>query len=210
MKPESVVQKDQLLANRLLERAEQILGDIDEAYIIRTRGHYVRRMPTFRPEEISLGRTLGTGGFGIVSEVTKFTLDPEMDQENAGQLPAICNQEHPDTKDEDAEDEREETATKAFFNSPGPSYRVSDRPEELSMNDHIHYDIRKARLFMAQRCTRRGVARFAIKRLHGHLTEVERARGMIDLAIEAKYLSVVWHPNISTFHLQLTQENKPV
>ena len=49
---------------------------------------------------------------------------------------------------------------------------------------------------MARRCLRKGVSRYALKRLHEELTELERARGIVDLAIEAKYLSVVWHPNI--------------
>jgi len=40
------------------------------------------------------------------------------------------------------------------------------------------------------------VTRYALKRLHEELSEVEKARAMIDLAVEAKYLSVVWHPNI--------------
>jgi hypothetical protein len=79
----------------------------------------------------------------------------------------------------------------------GSHYRVTDKPDEVSMNDHVHYDIKKARLLMGQRCTRKGTARYALKRLHGALSATERARGMIDLAVEAKYLSVVWHPNIS-------------
>jgi hypothetical protein len=49
--------------------------------------------------------------------------------------------------------------------------------------------------------TKNGYARYALKRLHNDLTELERARGMVDLAVEAKYLSLVWHPNISTYLL---------
>ena len=81
----------------------------------------------------------------------------------------------------------------------GAKYRIADRPDELSMNDHIHYDVTKARHFMSDRCKRHGSSRYALKRLHGCLDPAERARGMIDLAVEAKYLSVVWHPNISEF-----------
>jgi hypothetical protein len=44
-------------------------------------------------------------------------------------------------------------------------------------------------------------ARYAIKRLHGDtLNDFERVRGSIDLAMEAKYLSALSHPNIGTCH----------
>ena len=65
-------------------------------------------------------------------------------------------------------------------------------------DDDSHYKINNARRHMAENVLRNGEARFAVKRLHRDLTDLERARGMIDLAIEAKYLSVIWHPNIST------------
>ena len=44
-----------------------------------------------------------------------------------------------------------------------------------------------------------GDARYAIKRLHRTLSEYERTRGMIDMAIEAKFLQVLWHPNIGMY-----------
>jgi hypothetical protein len=44
-------------------------------------------------------------------------------------------------------------------------------------------------------------ARYAIKRLHWDtLNDFERVRGSIDLAMEAKYLSALSHPNIGTCH----------
>lgn len=62
-----------------------------------------------------------------------------------------------------------------------------------------HYEVESAREFMAKHCLRFGSARYCIKRLKSELNEVERARGALDLAIEIKYLSVIWHPNISEF-----------
>merc|ERR1719491_714822 len=63
-------------------------------------------------------------------------------------------------------------------------------------DDDSHYDIDEARDLMNRKVLRRGVTRYALKRLHEELSEVGKARAMIDLAVEAKYLSVVWHPNI--------------
>ncbi|GAX19258.1 hypothetical protein FisN_4Lh157 [Fistulifera solaris] len=186
---------DDDLAKRLLQKADRILKEVDEAYIIKQRGHHQRAMPTFRPEELSLGKTLGTGGFGIVSEISKFSLDPD---EPSEELPVDTEgEEHPITLENPQQPNNNIHPTVSLDDAiPGTFVEVVDRPEELTMNDHVHYDVKKAREFMANRCMRNGKARYAIKRLHKALTPVEKARGMIDLAIEAKYLSTVWHPNI--------------
>jgi hypothetical protein len=42
----------------LLAKGEQDLKEIDEAFILSARGHKVRKQPSFRPEEISLGPVL--------------------------------------------------------------------------------------------------------------------------------------------------------
>lgn len=155
-------------AKRILERADKILATVDESFIVKSRNHQQRSVPTFRPEEISLGPALGKGGFGVVNEISKLTLDEEIQDEYSPQK------------------------------FPSSSQIVCvEQEEDLSIGNHIHYDIRKARYFMVKRCQRRGTARYALKRLHSNLTELERARGMVDLAVEAKYLSIVWHPNIS-------------
>jgi len=167
-------------ARKLLERADRILKNVDEAYIISHRGHKQRLMPAFRPEEISLGKVLGSGGFGVVNEITKFTLDPEETE-----------QQEQNAKQEDDDDMKEDQ-------HPHRVSKVIYNAEELAQaGNHVHYDVHKARRWMEKRCLRKGEARYAIKRLHGNLSEIELARGMVDLAVEAKYLSVVWHPNIS-------------
>lgn len=205
-----IMSGDDELAKRLLKRADRILNEVDEAYIIKQRGHRQRAMPVFRPEELSLGKTLGTGGFGIVSEIAKFTLDPDLPPE---ELP-VTTGDGPSAIILDNDKEGGDSNASILDNPqqpnhniyrtfslhdkiPGSFVEVVDRTEESNMNDHVHYDVKKARHFMAKRCMRNGKARFAIKRLHGDLSPVEKVRGMIDLAIEAKYLSTVWHPNIS-------------
>lgn len=62
--------------------------------------------------------------------------------------------------------------------------------------DEGHYQVDTAKRLMSKRCFRRGHARYAIKRLDPNLSEVDRVRGMIDMAIEAKFLKVLWHPNL--------------
>mmetsp|Transcript_30681 Transcript_30681/g.44613 ORF Transcript_30681/g.44613 Transcript_30681/m.44613 type:complete len:345 (-) Transcript_30681:2268-3302(-) len=54
----------------------------------------------------------------------------------------------------------------------------------------------EARKFMEMNCIRNGSSRYAVKVLRPDLTELEQEKGTIDLAVEAKYLTVLSHPNI--------------
>lgn len=65
-----------------------------------------------------------------------------------------------------------------------------------ALEEDEFYDISEAKELMAKNYLRDGDARYAVKYLHDDLTPLEEARGRIDLAIEAKYLSVISHPNI--------------
>jgi hypothetical protein len=255
-------------AKRMLARADQMLASIDEVFIIKERGHQFRAMPTFRHEEISLGATLGTGGFGIVNEITKFTLDDEQPQEdphhptnNTGETDGEKEVEHCEKENvvggqhavtvksnvdnvdrlavsNNVQDKKESmdattvttvatgttltdeskfgaaaaAAAAAAVQAQSPAATAAaaagiDAADLLALHnshtnpsvDEFHYDVEKARGLMSLRVTKNGYARYALKRLHNDLTELERARGMIDLAVEAKYLSLVWHPNISTY-----------
>jgi hypothetical protein len=206
-------QQEKEFARKMLLRSDAILAAVDEAYIIKERGHKVRAMPTFRPEEISLGKILGTGGFGIVNEIKGFFLDKEDEAELV---------QAQDQLEEDSNDEKSALMTALIQNNPqgaadasilstGLRKRTSEPKltNQLSATStdkvaqgsdaHIHYDVREAKEVMLKRAVKCGRGRYAIKRLHEDLSELERARGMIDLAVEAKYLSTVWHPNISTW-----------
>lgn len=240
-------------AKRMLERADKTLALIDEAFIVKERGHNFRAMPTFRHEEISLGATLGTGGFGIVNEISKFTLDEEVlsknEEENGekekengekenGEKEKVVGQhvksnidglvvsngqdkksttgatvvsptatsdttiEGNEAKD-DAAAAASDDAAAALESSQQQASNNNANDDDLMFNhdDEFHYDVEKARELMTSRVTKNGYARYALKRLHNDLTELERARGMVDLAVEAKYLSLVWHPNISTYYI---------
>ena len=175
-------------ANRMLGRAHIYLAAVDEAYILKERGHTLRPMPTFRPEEISLGRELGRGGFGVVCDIKNFTLDAE---DPTPPTPPTTT-----TPPENPQESNGEKDTAATVDTT-----VSKSNHNTEINDSEHYAIDKARQLMANRVLKNGTPRYALKMLHSELSQVEKARGMIDLALEAKYLSIVWHPNISKFLL---------
>jgi hypothetical protein len=207
-------QQENAFARKMLEGSDAILAAVDNAYIIKQRGHTVRAMPTFRPEEVSLGKVLGTGGFGIVNEIKGFFLDKEDDTES--QTLALSEEESIDEKSALIQNNLQDTED-ATLPSTGLRKRTSDpkitdqrisiisdpnkavtRESDL-LDAHTHYDVKQAKLVMSLRATKNGGGRYALKRLHDDLSQLERARGMIDLAVEAKYLSTVWHPNISTW-----------
>lgn len=167
-------------AAKILARADRVLTTVDESFIVRVRNNAQRSMPNFRPEEISLGPELGRGGFGVVNEISKFTLDDRNEMLNV------------ETEETAAPDDSQDNN-----NATRSAVICIDEESGLTEGSHVHYDVRKARYLMTKMCQRRGNARYALKRLHSQLTDLERARGMVDLAVEAKYLSIVWHPNIS-------------
>jgi hypothetical protein len=192
-------------ARRMLAKADTILASVDESFIITSEqsGHIVRLMPAFRPEEITLGPVLGRGGFGVVHEIAKFTLDQDDDDvEDDGNNKNNGEQQAYGTSAGETTEQCSSRGTMMRQRPPPPptidDHSTTELSEDHHHDVHVHYDIREARHYMTRRCQRQGTARYALKLLHDDLSPVERARGMIDLAVEAKYLSVVWHPNIST------------
>lgn len=118
--------------------------------------------------ELGLGRVLGRGGFCVVNEILKFNLDPNSP-----------NERHAKSNDDSGVIDEEE-----------------DEYGELRYDGGVLVQDRK---FIARRCLRQGKhARYAIKMLSDEcLEDPERfVGGVIDLAVESKFLSVIRHPNI--------------
>eukprot|EP00581_Thalassiosira_minuscula_P007361 CAMPEP_0183703874 /NCGR_PEP_ID=MMETSP0737-20130205/1437_1 /TAXON_ID=385413 /ORGANISM="Thalassiosira miniscula, Strain CCMP1093" /LENGTH=416 /DNA_ID=CAMNT_0025930675 /DNA_START=219 /DNA_END=1469 /DNA_ORIENTATION=- len=123
-------------------------------------------LPRFKKTELNLGRVLGRGGFCVVNEIQQFKLEPN------SPLDAKKN-------DDDAIIDEEE-----------------DEFGELRYDGGILVQDRK---FIARRCLRKGKhARYAIKTLSDDcLKDPERfVGGVIDLAVESRFLAVIRHPNI--------------
>jgi serine/threonine protein kinase len=159
--------KDQALAaTKLLAKAPGILKEVDDAVIF--KNHAAREIPSFEPNELKFGPILGVGGFCVVREVFEVRLKGH-------------------GKGEKKRESVDDAKVKAAVRRLGTSDEVE--------NDEF-YHISEARELMAKNYKRDGDARYAVKYLHNDLKPLEEARGRIDLAIEAKYLSVISHPNI--------------
>lgn len=148
----------------LLKRAKEVVAEKSKASDIFDE-EAEKSLPQFKKSELDLGRVLGRGGFCVVNEIQKFSLEANspLDKKSA---------------EEGLIDEEE------------------DEFGELRYDGGILIQDRK---FMARRCLRQGKhARYAIKTLSDEcLEDPERfVGGVIDLAIESRFLSVIRHPNI--------------
>jgi hypothetical protein len=217
--PEQRRQKEIEATSKLLAQASDLLKEVDESEILRNARK--RLYPTFKRSEIKFGPLLGVGGFGIVFEVKDINLnipaEVEVEVSETKPHPTATSSTDAPTATSTSESNRgnpdngcsgltalmlqncEEAPSSAIttiaFNDD-LNHVAIELPNVFTTQDDAHYDVRIARKQMLQMVRRNGDARYAVKRLHRDLTDLERARGMIDLAIEAKYLSVMWHPNI--------------
>eukprot|EP00543_Licmophora_paradoxa_P018116 CAMPEP_0202477130 /NCGR_PEP_ID=MMETSP1360-20130828/93784_1 /ASSEMBLY_ACC=CAM_ASM_000848 /TAXON_ID=515479 /ORGANISM="Licmophora paradoxa, Strain CCMP2313" /LENGTH=320 /DNA_ID=CAMNT_0049104365 /DNA_START=36 /DNA_END=995 /DNA_ORIENTATION=+ len=130
------------------------------------------RIPKFHTSELHLGRVLGRGGFCAVSEITKVTLKESSNTTNNNNNDsAIASESTP----------------------------ASSKNKKSSSDDHHIGSIVQDRKFMASHCIRNGEdARYALKILKDDVVKDAHTfvNGVVDLAIEARFLAVVRHPNI--------------
>ena len=136
------------------------------------RRNEARTLPAFGGGELGNGPVLGVGGFCDVREIPALRLDGV---------------------DNEAEAEAD--------TDPDTQHRrvVVDRTEEVPTDDHDHHyamEPAEARAYMARHCLRHGEARYAVKRVKADLPPLEMAHGALDLAVEARFLAVISHPNI--------------
>lgn len=153
--------------------------------------------PQFDNDEIEYGGYLGEGEFGIVREVKDFLIEDS--------CPICVIHQFPD-KDTTGSGAANGTPAKNVEIQPEPFRRssftsssgVADLDQQSCQSDHIEEDkeISTNRGFMKHHCFRDGSARYAIKQLKKSLTGKQLQDGAIDLSIEAKFLSVLSHPNI--------------
>jgi hypothetical protein len=160
-------------AKKLIANADKILAEVDGSHIFTTVAK-PRDFPIFDSEEIECGLTLGTGAFSNVFEVSKII-----------SLETNTNTTHTTC-----------TTPKTAADDLNSNVEIAMVLGDCA--DEDHYQVDKAKDLMADQCLRNGSARYAVKRLRQDLNEIDRARGMIDLAIEIKFMSVICHPNIGT------------
>lgn len=153
----------------LLKRAKDIVEEKSKASNIFDEDAE-KSLPRFEKSELGLGRVLGRGGFCVVNEVKQFKLQANSPLDK-----------------------------KAPVTSTGDNCMMDEEEDEFG---ELRYDggvLLQDRTSMSRRCLRQGKhARYAIKTLSDEcLNDPERfVGGVIDLAVESRFLSVIRHPNI--------------
>lgn len=177
----------------------------------------MRGNPRFHEKEFETGKVLGEGEYSTVREIISFDV-PES-------CPiCVIHQEFKDAEEEPMQSAQSTTEKHAdhIQNSIKVSFEgirslehgrfnsfdmalhqtkevaVSDLDMESFKDDHEEFDAEDTanRGFMKHHCLRDGVARYAVKQLKESLQGTKLTDGAIDLAIEAKFLSALSHPNI--------------
>ena len=210
-------EKDAKAAKKFLAKANKILAAIDAASICPYAQYKKRIVPSFKSSEVTINKLLGSGGFGSVYEIESFDDAPV----NEGSNEAITNISSKSLRNVPTrmhsepynvpKDETEKPAKRSN------TITITDRDDtddsdddECDEDDDIFHENmnnpgtlktihsqNQLRAKMRKRPRRKnGEARFVLKRLKDDLSALEQARGMVDLAIETKFLTIVYHPNI--------------
>ena len=190
----ATTKEDRQEARNLLAKAPGILQLVDESDLLQ-QGK--RSYPTFARSEVKAGPILGSGGYCSVFEIQDFELIVPTVVEGT-----VDSKEVAAAETESSEVDAKRSSSVSFSPDTAELLKGSFALED-TYEDEPHYDVEGARQLMKDHVLRNGEARYAVKSLKS-LNELERARGMIDLAIEAKFLSVLWHPNIGTCFYILT------
>ena len=181
--PETCTSSKGLKGQRLYDHRAQLDRLLSNDFF---RNTPARNLPTFDASEIGTGPQLGVGGFGVVSEVEYINLMREVARDDVGVV-----------------DDAESTGDNAILAETNRGMYLADLNSDQHDDDdrHNHYlsgltNPGEARAFMAKHVLRDGDARYAIKRLKPDLSEKNKEAAVMDLAIEAKFLAVISHPNI--------------
>ena len=156
------------IVTRSKEHARKQVANVFEDSTI---ANNIEKYPHFELHELQLGKVLGKGGFGTVSEILAFTVN--------GVVVPSRNHASKRGMDDDVE-ETEMDLSGSSADGGGSPYQES-------------------RMFIAQHCLRNNSdARYAVKILSPEVVAEPGMflQGMMDMALETRFLSDITHPNI--------------
>lgn len=168
-------------------RAESIISKLEKDSPLFGSSDEAKRLPVFDNNEVARGAQLGEGEFSIVREIVRFKVPEKCDcvlhggacEGGLGNLDTFTGT--PSTIGEAAIGE----GLQDDF----------DNHEDFTDDDEPGTGD-EDRGFMKEHCFREGSARYAIKQLKPASTPDEQSEAIIDLAMEAKFLTLLSHSNI--------------
>lgn len=168
--------------------------------------------------EIEIGKYLGEGEFGVVSEVNEFKVpdpchcsmclrekadSPPVKKLVITGMPPVVPHKHR----KESHGSRVSFADVPVTIDDLEYLQAAEKEEENDGLDYssddtdsddvpIDFEQREERGFMRAHCMRGGLARYAVKRIRKDIPEEMKEDAAIDLASEAKFLASLSHPNI--------------
>lgn len=166
------------------KRKNIILWKLFPSCLIVSTSHLCLSSSFIERQEFTLGATLGKGAYCYVSEITSISLTRAQENENI----------------EDG------TASSSPTDQPNPKSETSALHNNDIVLDETDFPVGmfhstdEMRNYMSEYCLREDDegkhARYALKQLKPTNDRDKLEQGLIDIAIEAKFLSYISHPNV--------------
>lgn len=153
------------------------------------------KIPMFSDREVSTGAILGRGGFCVVRDLDKIKLSGPSRQASSRSVGVMIDERQP---------------TKTSGGLFGMCFGRSSSVDEMSVLDldySVHSDgtgnqvngkPRYTRDYVAKQCkkSRRNPGRYVLKSLNKDVDKITYMKGNVDIALEARFLAALDHPNI--------------
>lgn len=146
------------------------------------------KIPKFDFDEVQLGRILGRGGFCVVTEIEKVKILEEEKATPSANVSFLSRFKH----------------SRSSVEGDGELFNESDK-KSIASEHRKEFVLSKSKLsrtgvakFSRKKSGRKG-GRFALKRVSYELASSSRMnylKGLVDMVIEAKFLSAIDHPNV--------------
>jgi len=156
---------------------------VDKTFAGSSIQDFSAQLPKFEFTELAMGKTLGKGGFGTVEEVRAFEAGPMPKHGRTASMGSIPL-----------------PGRKTVGSKGNPAKPLSSRSITAGEEDSEFDDAeQESRRFISQHCLRENRdARYAVKFLSPDVVKDPQRylQGILDMAIETRFLSYLEHPNI--------------
>lgn len=179
----------------ILNKAREVIEhEVERNPVLEASAQCLEDMPHFRRKEIVVGRVVGRGGFCVVKELNEIRLTRSSKSKRGGTESTSSTNGDPDSSG------KWSRAPKRNLNRHMSSRSSLDRSVGTLSSRHVGVDTDIAsREFLARRVLAKQGGKFVIKQVEPELLNSDRVtflKGIIDLAMETKYLASLDHPNI--------------
>ena len=186
----------------LVDTIQQQNNEVDRQVNTKIAISRSNRIPRFDPDEIKVGRVIGRGGFCIVSEIREIRLTPSQQQQQQHQRGPSMGSHNTADLSSTTERTNRNNHTNRHNNHQNAKFwkkhSTSDSSMDVSQNTAGSETV-GTRAQLAREVWSKPGGKVVMKQVNREFIDTDRAtflKGIIDLAMEAKFLAHLDHPNI--------------